>query len=264
MLFGENFVYQLAAPSGWVLDNTSGARSGLHAVFYPAGGSWEESPAVMYTNTSRLDGSPSLDTYIDQYLKEFGQRNGPGLQVRRATSIKTADGKWARVVQLTGDRWSNLESVAFILDGQLIVFVVLTSRTQNDYRQSLSSFTQLVASYKFLGSSIADLTDVDQIISVAKYNTSSPEGATYDQKVGQYFATWYQKAVAKCVGTASNLPDSNIDIMILANPTPIPQKILVEPQSRSALCLCDALGSAQLPPAPKPDYWVHIRLMIRE
>ena len=208
MLFGDDFVYLLKAPPGWVLDNKSGVRDGTHAVFYREGGSWKQSPAVMYTNTDRLKDSPSLDAYIDQYLEEFRKKNGPGLKVHKAPSVKTDDGKWAQVVELTGDRWSNFESLAFILDGKLVVFVVLTSRTEGDYRQSLASFGSLVGSYKFLGRSLAELTDVAQIVSIAQFNASTPQGASYDREIGEYFATWYQETVAKCVGKSSSLAGS--------------------------------------------------------
>jgi hypothetical protein len=49
-LHGEDHVYTLQAPKGWILDNQSGTGQGLHAVFYKVGGSWGKSPVVMYTN----------------------------------------------------------------------------------------------------------------------------------------------------------------------------------------------------------------------
>ena len=42
IIYGENHAFTLTAPTGWVLDNTSGAKQGLQAVFYPEGSSWQK------------------------------------------------------------------------------------------------------------------------------------------------------------------------------------------------------------------------------
>ena len=34
IIYGKNHVFSLTAPDGWVLDNTSGIKQGLYAVFY--------------------------------------------------------------------------------------------------------------------------------------------------------------------------------------------------------------------------------------
>ncbi|MFX0202900.1 MAG: hypothetical protein ACFFCW_42900, partial [Candidatus Hodarchaeota archaeon] len=48
MLFGEDHAFSVTAISGWVLDNQSGVRQGLHMVFYPVGRTWADSPVIIY------------------------------------------------------------------------------------------------------------------------------------------------------------------------------------------------------------------------
>jgi len=50
IVYGQDHVFSLKAPKGWMLDNESGASQGAHAVFYQKGGSWEKSAVVAYAN----------------------------------------------------------------------------------------------------------------------------------------------------------------------------------------------------------------------
>src|SRR4030088_993829 len=50
IIYGQDHVFVLTAPKGWVLDNKSGVSQGLQAVFYPEGSSWKSGTVVMYAN----------------------------------------------------------------------------------------------------------------------------------------------------------------------------------------------------------------------
>jgi len=115
------------APTGWTLDNSAGVSHGLHAVFYPEGSSWSDSPAVMYVNTAVRERGVSLDEFIRDEVRRFGQDHG-SIHVETLPSIQTGDGKPATVRAFTGDRWENRESVAYLKEKKLFVLFVLTSR----------------------------------------------------------------------------------------------------------------------------------------
>ncbi len=50
IIYGKNFAYSLTSPEGWILDNKSGVKQGLYAVFYKKGLSWQNAETVMYAN----------------------------------------------------------------------------------------------------------------------------------------------------------------------------------------------------------------------
>ncbi len=141
--------FSLTAPKGWVLDEEAG-RPRFQGVFYPAGSSWSEAEAVMYVNTLARSVEPNMETFIaDDIAREREQ--SPNLQVRAGEPIRLADGRSARVNLLSGDKWGNLESVAYIDTSSDYVAIVLTSKTEAAYKSAQTAFVELVKSYRVLG-----------------------------------------------------------------------------------------------------------------
>jgi hypothetical protein len=139
----------LTAPKGWVLDEEAG-RPRFQGVFYPAGSTWVASDTVMYVNTLARSVEPSLEAFIaDDVAQE--REESPNLQVRAGEPIRLSDGKSARVNLLTGDKWGNFESVAYIDSPSDYVAVVLTSKSEAAYKSAQAAFVELVKSYRVLG-----------------------------------------------------------------------------------------------------------------
>ncbi len=160
IIFGEHYSFTLTAPKGWVLDNGSGKGQGLQAVFYPKGSSWKNGAAVMYANVyqKRDPGKESLQTVIAGDVAEY-QKESPKLTVVDADRIPTrkderSKGKEANIKYFAGDRNGNYEAVAYINEGKVVVMLVLTTRSKNDFGSSLSAFKELVGSYFFLGEAV--------------------------------------------------------------------------------------------------------------
>src|SRR5947207_11362377 len=53
IVYGPKAAFSIAAPEGWVLDNTSGADQGLPCVLYPKGFSWSDARTIMYAKICR-------------------------------------------------------------------------------------------------------------------------------------------------------------------------------------------------------------------
>ena len=160
IIFGKNYSFTLTAPKGWVLDNTSGRGQGLHAVFYPKGSSWKNGAAVMYANVyQKTDpAKESLQTVIANDVAEY-KKNSADLKVVDAESVLTrkdarSKEKKATVKYFTGDRNANTEAVAYIDEGKVVVMLVLSARSQQDFDSSLPAFKDLVGSYFFLGEAV--------------------------------------------------------------------------------------------------------------
>ena len=86
IVFGENHAFIVMAPEGWVLDNSSGVNQGLHAVFYPKGGSWEESSTVMYTQGVDIEDTLTLKSFIKKDIEKF-KKKYPEIEIEELDSI---------------------------------------------------------------------------------------------------------------------------------------------------------------------------------
>jgi hypothetical protein len=160
IISGKNYSFVLTAPKGWALDNTSGRSQGLQAVFYPKGSSWKNGSAVMYANVyQKTDpGKESLQTVIANDVAEY-KKNSADLKVVDAESISTrtdarAKDKKATIKYFAGDRNANIEAVAYVDEGKVVVMIVFSARSQNDFDSSLPAFKKLVGSYFFLGAAV--------------------------------------------------------------------------------------------------------------
>jgi hypothetical protein len=92
IIYGNSHVFTLKAPEGWVLDNQSGVSQGLHAVFYPKGQTWRNSPIVAYTNTRVKDNIVnSIEDQVKFTIKDFKENGNPYYEGKHITDIKLKD-----------------------------------------------------------------------------------------------------------------------------------------------------------------------------
>jgi hypothetical protein len=148
LAYGKGNAYFLTAPPGWMLDTESGASQHVYAVFYPKGSSWDDGPAVMYSNAQTLDGR-SLQKAFEKDFKDL-QTKSPDLKATDGGFLETKDKKQALLKYYTGDRYGNYEAVAYVPEKTVVANIVLTARTKAEYDRALPSFKLLVGSYKFL------------------------------------------------------------------------------------------------------------------
>lgn len=150
LVYGPEYSFILKPPAGWVLNNQSGAKQGIHAVFYPKGSSWSEAPAVMYATAAvkKQEGSTTVQGIIDKDIAKFKQKN-PRIVITEGRPLQTADGKTAQVRLYRGDQWNNMEAVAYIDEPTVVAVLVLSARSQKSFEKSFPAFEQLVASYHF-------------------------------------------------------------------------------------------------------------------
>ena len=149
LIYLKDNAIAVTAPKGWVLDDDSGRPQGLQAVFYATGTEWASAEAVMYVNTFSRNIEPTLDALIADDL-ERQKEISPNIQVRRGEPIRLAGGSAARVSHISGDKWGNFESIAYIDTPADYVAIVLTSKTEAAYKAAQAAFVELVKSYRLL------------------------------------------------------------------------------------------------------------------
>ena len=155
IIYGAHHAFTVEAPPGWVLDNQAGQSSGLVAVFYRTGESWEHGTAVMYVNTSSPDSGEAADPLrvIADDSAHFVSE-APAISIRSAPSLRTSDGRVAYVRYFAGGPSGRYEAVAYVAEKTLTPMIVLTARTQAAFEAALPAFAQLVRSYWFMTSDV--------------------------------------------------------------------------------------------------------------
>lgn len=154
IVYGEQHAFVVKAPSGWVLDNSSGVNQGLHAVFYPKGGSWENSTTVMYANGIDIDSTETLEDFIQGDIESFKQRYA-GIQNDSLDEISIGNGaRIATVVKFYGGEYANFEAVAFIKEELNISTFVYSSRSDVEFNKYFDKFEELVKNYRYIGSKV--------------------------------------------------------------------------------------------------------------
>lgn len=152
IVYGADHAFSLTAPKGWMLDNESGVKQGLHAVFYPKGKTWKNSPVIAYARSRpRTKEIQTAEDAVKDVVAMFHREGSPGYKARKDGTLATASGKKADIYIFTGDEWGNSEAVAYFVEEKTINFVVYNGRNADDFQKSLNSFKALAKSYMFMG-----------------------------------------------------------------------------------------------------------------
>ena len=153
IVYGKDHAFAIKAPDGWVLDNQSGVPNGLHAVFYPEGGSWKGSKAVMYVNGAGKPADDTLEKFVERDVAGY-REHSPGLQVADDEALPVDGKERVLVKRFGGDRGGAFEAVAYVEESKVVVILVLHARTQKDFEDALPAFRKLVSSYRFLSDKV--------------------------------------------------------------------------------------------------------------
>ncbi len=147
MIYGKNHAFFLDPPKGWVLDNSAGVSQGSQAVFYPIGGSWQNSSVVMYANVMDKEEETynTFEKAIAYDISQFKERDS-SVKIRDSSAIVLGNNKQAIVKTFF---YSNYDAVAYIDESKVVVILVLSARTEAQFKNSYFDFKELVKSYGF-------------------------------------------------------------------------------------------------------------------
>jgi hypothetical protein len=152
ILYGSDHAFSLTAPKGWMLDNESGVQQGVHAVFYPKGKTWKNSPVVAYGRSRpRSKGISTVEDAVKDVVAMFHREGSPNYKATKVKTVTTETGKKGEIYHFSGDKWGNSEAVAYFVEKKTINYVVMNSREADYFKKALSSFESLAKSYVFMG-----------------------------------------------------------------------------------------------------------------
>jgi len=262
ILYGKDHAFTLTAPSGWVLDNTSGVSQGLYAVFYARGGSWQHSPAVMYgKGTSKdIEAKETIEQFIHNDSVQFVE-NQPGVKISSSSPIQTRLGRTAIVRTFS---YSQEEIVAYIDEPTIVTTIVLTARTKDDYNAAFPFFKELVASYVFISNNhLEKLTDFADAMKAANDNLKTTEGKLYDDAVGRRAGKWLVQEISHCIAGLDSADLRPFTVVIRVGISGKAEEVLCEPMTKVASCLESGFSAAFYPKPPGGSWWVKIDLTIK-
>lgn len=151
LVYGKDYAFAVTAPAGWFFDSESGIQQGLHAVFYPAGSSWKESQAVMYVNAAAK--TDTLEKFVEGDVANF-RKGSPRLKVTDEESPAVAGRQRVVAKRFVEDQLGNFEAVAYVEESKVVVMLVLSARTQDEFDAALPAFRKLVSSYRFISDKV--------------------------------------------------------------------------------------------------------------
>lgn len=150
---GDDHLFMVSTPIGWVIDDTSGMGSRIRCVFYPKGQKWATAPTVMYVNP--LHGFAAKERkfsmLISDDVREFLKRSPKGRVMDAGNLPTAASGKQAVVRYFSEDGGPPHEAVAYVPEKQLVMLIVLQSRTPQGFQAALPAFRDLVSTYAWVG-----------------------------------------------------------------------------------------------------------------
>jgi hypothetical protein len=151
---GDDHLFMISAPPGWVLDDTAGMGSRIRCVFYPKGEQWRTAPTVMYVNPLHGFGvkTRTVTTLMAEDEQAFRKRAPRGTVTDGGALATSEKGNMARVRYFSDDGGAPHEAVAYVPDKDLVMLLVLSSHTPQGFQQALAAYKQLVESYAYVGS----------------------------------------------------------------------------------------------------------------
>jgi hypothetical protein len=150
---GDNHLFMVSAPDGWVLDDTAGMGSRIRCVFYRKGEKWATASTVMYVNPLHGFGAKlrSVSSLMAEDEKAFKQ-NTPKGKVTEGGTIQTMGKKTAVVRYFSTDGGPAHEAVAYVPESDLVMLLVLSSKTPAGFHGALAAYKEMVTSYAWVAS----------------------------------------------------------------------------------------------------------------
>jgi hypothetical protein len=149
IIYGPKAAFNIAAPEGWVIDNSAGAADGLPCVLFRKGDTWDNADPLMYTkiaSTAYEDAEAFAKTAIEEMKKKRGD-----YKTRRVESGKTKDGRaWFINEYSPNETYPRLERVAYIQLPKAVAYVVYSADKEAVFRKHQSTLQQLLKSFTYL------------------------------------------------------------------------------------------------------------------
>ena len=146
IVHGPKAAFNIAAPEGWLIDNSAGAENGLPCVLFRKGQSWETADPLMYAkiaHTSNEDAKAFAKTAITEMKKQRGNYG-----VKRVESGKTKGGESYFINEYSPTKtYPRTERVAYVQLPKAVAFIVYSADSKPVFRKHQTALKQLLESF---------------------------------------------------------------------------------------------------------------------
>jgi hypothetical protein len=148
---GKNYAFGIKAPRSWVLDNDAAKEQGINLVLYPTGNNWQKSRAVIYVRVRTMGSTiQNIPDQVNDTLRNLKESGSPNVQAKHVRTLTTQDASKAEIYYYTGDQYGNFDAAAYVQAKGSIHFITLSARDEDAFKQAISAFDSVVASYEDL------------------------------------------------------------------------------------------------------------------
>ena len=148
---GGGYTYTLNTPARWVAADDIAKQQEVNAVWIPENKSWETSGTIIYTNVSSLNQANNESMYdvIDFDINMY-RLSSPKINITDGTPIAIDKGRGtATVIVIKSTEENTFEAIAYMDEEAVVPFVVMISKSEDDFYRDYPVFKEIVASYRF-------------------------------------------------------------------------------------------------------------------
>jgi len=266
MLFGEDHAFAVSATAGWVLDNQSGVRQGLHMLFYPKGESWANSPVIIYGRAVSTSESANVKIQVERTVKDFRNSGNPNYSSKAQESITLSSGQQVTIYHFSGDRWGNYEAAAYFQEKDTINYLVFSSRKKKNFTRYLEDFYRIVSSYKNLYISPSTIRDDKQ--NLLKGDSSSilvkAGGKEYESKAFKSVGDHVAKAMRDCTSYIQNNDQLAFSYYVRIKNDGSMKESYVYPTNSLSACFRGLMSSEKYPPHSFESFVLNIEMKVSD
>jgi hypothetical protein len=185
-------------------------------------------------------------------------KNYPSLKVVDESPLFTWDNKMVFVRKFLYDRH---EVIAYIDEPKVVIMIVLTSHSKDDFDNSFSAFKQLVTSYKYISDNHLDkVTNWPVASKSADDNLKIEGGRQYESDMAKNAMPWISQVVSRCVSGASDSVLQAFTILVRIGSNGRAEEVLIDPNTKITQCAEEAFKAASYLKPPSPSWWVNFHI----
>ncbi|MEJ2200563.1 MAG: hypothetical protein P8X63_06065 [Desulfuromonadaceae bacterium] len=261
MLFGRNHSFNFTAPPGWVLDNESGVRQGVHMIFYPAGQTWAASPIIAYgQSATKNEQTQNVADQVRFTVENFMANGSPSHIANRQEPFSLPDGTIADIYFYEGDQWGNYEAVGYFDEKETINFLVYNAKNLELFEQNLPKFYELLSTYKNLYAEMENPAVFPEYLRYAKEDSGSTEGNAYEMRVTETIGPKMVDIIQGCLSYVGEHDVKPFDLVEKIEKNGRVSESYIMPHNALTTCFKGQLSQLAYPEHSFDRFYFHINL----
>lgn len=265
VLFGEKFSFSATAKSGWVLDNQSGIKQGLHMIFYPKEETWASSPVIIYGRSVPKTEVKTIKSQVEKTLIEFHSNGSPNYVSDAQPPLTLSNGNVAERYFFSGDQWGNYEAVVYFDEPDTINYLVFNARTKTDFNRHVEHFLTIASSYKNLYTPEGLRTDGKQ--QALKQESTSllekPGAQEYEKKAIQSVGQTIANTMRECSSYFLEKQRPSFSYFVRIGSNGDIDESYIFPSSSFTSCFSGVMATTKYPPHKYGSFLLTIEMNIQ-